>query len=134
MSEPKKGHGKDWRQYDVHIYKEHIVIQDLHVEFIQGILFNPTWTLYKGNSFETSLVQISNGQGIMMYWLAFCVYRGMVLLSFKRGNKTSYDSVSYTKRLFPKNRARSAPRYLENDNYLLFSFNPKMSILLKTWF
>ena len=25
----------------------------------------------------------------------------MVLLSFKRGNKTSYDSVTYAKRLFP---------------------------------
>ena len=41
--------------------REHIVIQDSHVEFIQGILFNSTWTLHKGNSFETSLVQISNG-------------------------------------------------------------------------
>ena len=41
------------------------------MEFIQGMLFNSTWTLQKGNFFESSLALISNDQDIIMYLFSF---------------------------------------------------------------
>ena len=68
---------------------EHILIQDLLVASIEGIQFYSTWALHKGNSFETNLAQIENASmGEISINVPFSLYRGMLLLSLKRGKET----------------------------------------------
>ena len=65
--------------------------------------------------------------------MPFSLYRGISLVNFKRGKETWICNVCKTTFL-KKSEPSRAPIYLEYDYHSLFTVNPKMSILVKTWF
>ena len=50
----------------MHIYKEHVIIEDSLLPSIEGTQSYSTYALHTENSLETNLAQIKNGHSINM--------------------------------------------------------------------
>ena len=65
--------------------------------------------------------------------LPFSLYKGISLVSFKRGKETWICDLCKNN-FFKKSKRSREPMYLDYDYHSLFTVNPKISILVKTWF
>ena len=65
--------------------------------------------------------------------LPFSLYKGISLVSFKRGKETWICDLCKNN-FFKKSERSREPMYLDYDYHSLFTVNPKISILVKTWF